>query len=226
MIRHHIQNAVLYTLSFSDGIRFGELKPDNLENKLFNYHLKQLIRDGLVVKTTDGRYCLSVEGKRLGRSVYESHSTHAKHARSVLILVIRRQTDGAWFLSKRKTHPLKGKVGFLHTTPEIDKDSYTTATHLVEQMGIDASFTILGGGLFRVVEESAVQSFTNITLLYCDDASGGEVASDELAEYFWDANPDFSSDQMILNTPLLADLYLKKQPFFIEKAFLMPQSVR
>lgn len=148
MIRHHIQNAILYSLSFADGIRFSDLKPNDLENKLFDYHLKQLVRDGLVIKNEDGGYSLSTEGKRLGRSVFSTLPNQSELARSVLFLVVRRKSDSSWLLYRRKTHPLKDRVGFIHCAPEIDKSILETAKNNLQLIGLNGDFNILGGGFF------------------------------------------------------------------------------
>ena len=46
MLDHHIQRQIVYQLAFVDSLRFGELKPDDLDNKLFTYHLKKVVSAG------------------------------------------------------------------------------------------------------------------------------------------------------------------------------------
>src|SRR5690606_40319316 len=54
-----------------------------------------------------------------------------------------------------------------------------------ERTGLDATFTALGSGFFRVFEDDKLESFTNFTLLVCEDVQGELHSDDELAEYFW-----------------------------------------
>ena len=218
MLDHHIQRSIVYRLALTPSLTFSELKPDMLENKLFTYHLKKVVAAGLAEKTDDGRYALTSEGRLLGVHVLEKTEAIIDRAYSVLFLVIRRKSDGAWLLYKRGSHPLYGRVGFMHVTPNAQESSLQTATRLCkERTGLEAQFTALGSGFFRVFEESRLESFTNFTLLVCDDAQGELAADDELAEYFWQADPDFTAPDMLPNMPTLAELYVRNQPFFVEK---------
>lgn len=50
MLTHHIQHAIIQKLVTNDGLTFSDLKPDDIDNKLFTYHLKITIREGLQKK--------------------------------------------------------------------------------------------------------------------------------------------------------------------------------
>ena len=162
---HHIQKAIISKLMRSERLRFSELQPEGVENKLFDYHLKAVLRSGLVVKQDEG-YALSAEGRRLWRRMSESDDWFANLAHSVLFLVIRRQADGAWLLLKRSAHPLLGKVGFLHSIPQPDTQVCDSATaDLRDRFGLTCEFSRLGGGFLRITEGDELQSFTHFELL-------------------------------------------------------------
>lgn len=59
---HDVQFHVINQLLHHRRRRFSELKVKNLESSLFQYHLKHLIKQGLVEKTPDGKYQLSPRG--------------------------------------------------------------------------------------------------------------------------------------------------------------------
>lgn len=218
MLDHHIQRTIVYRLALTPSLTFSELRPDTLENKLFTYHLKKVVAAGLVEKNEDGRYALTPEGRLLGVHVLENTEAIIDRAYSVLFLVIRRASDGAWLLYKRGSHPLYGRVGFMHVTPNAHESSLQTAARLCkERTGLEAQFKALGSGFFRVFEDGNLESFTNFTLLICEDTQGKLVGDDELAEYFWQTNPDFSAPDMLPNMSILSELYVKNQPFFVEK---------
>lgn len=218
MLEHHIQRSIVYRLALTPSLTFSELKPDTLENKLFTYHLKKTVSAGLVEKNSDGRYALTAEGRVLGVHVLENTEAIIDRAYSVLFLVIRRKSDGAWLLYKRGSHPLYGRVGFMHVTPNATESSLQTASVVCKQRtGLDVAFRALGSGFFRVYEGEKLESFTNFTLLVCEDAQGELQGDDELAEYFWEASPDFTADDMLPNMPVLAELYAQGEPFFVEK---------
>lgn len=221
MLDHHVQRGIVYRLALEDNLRFSDLKPDTVENKLFTYHLKKVVAAGYVSKSDDGLYHLTAEGRRLGIRVLSSPQTLTDRAHSVLFLVIRRRSDNAWLLYKRKTQPLIGRVGFMHVTPSADQPVSETAASLCkERTGLDCEFTALGGGYFRTYRSDELESFTHFTLLLCEDARGELIqGNSDYAEYFWQADPDFTSADMLPNMPQLVEAYSAGKPFFIEQAF-------
>lgn len=220
MLDHHLQRSIVYRLALSHELHFSELKPDLIDNKLFTYHLHKVEKAGYVSKNKDGLYALTPEGRRLGIRVLQNQQALIDQPESVLFLVIRRQSDGAWLLYRRKAHPLIDRVGFMHTTPNATEDTTTTAKKACKEMtGLDADFTVLGSGYFRVYKKDELESFTNFTLLTCEDAQGELVQNDDYADYYWEHEPEFADKVMIPNSAPLADLVRAGKPFFFEKTF-------
>lgn len=218
MLDHHLQRTIVYRLALSHELRFSELKPDIIDNKLFNYHLQKVVKAGYVIKNDDGLYSLSPEGRRLGIRVLQSQQALIDQPESVLFLVIRRPSDNAWLLYKRKAHPLIDRVGFMHCTPTALEDTVTTAQKdCQEKTGLTCTFSVLGGGYFRVYNGDDLESFTHFSLLVSEDAQGELKQDDDYAEYFWSAQPDFTDQAMLPNMPTLAELYQAGQLFFVEK---------
>lgn len=221
MLDHYIQRAIVYRLAFTPGLRFSELKPDELENKLFTYHLKKVLAEGLVTKSETGIYTLTPEGRRISTGALDKEqSLIVERAHSVLFLVIRRKSDNAWLFYKRNTHPMLGFSGFMHCNPNAQE--FVTETARIEcrkKTGLNGTFHALGGGYFRIYDSGFLESFTNFTLLYCDDAQGALQPSDPKAEYYWVTSPDFSAEDMFPGTELLKECYETKQPFFIDETF-------
>ncbi len=61
-MNHHIQRSILDQLARCTTARYSQLKPTQLSGNVFNYHLSQLVRDGLVQKMDSGAYQLSPLG--------------------------------------------------------------------------------------------------------------------------------------------------------------------
>ena len=221
MLDHHIQRTIVYRLAFSEGLRFSELKPDTLENKLFDYHLKKVVAAGYVVKATDGLYTLSPEGRRLGIRALDKQQALADHAESVLFLIIRRASDGAWLFYKRSTHPMLGYSGFMHATPNARENvSLSAQKACLEKTGLSGSFKALGGGYSRIFDAAGeLQSFTNFTLVVCENTTGELSGEDTFADYRWELSPDFTSTLLFPSTAMLYELYQAGQPFFVERSF-------
>lgn len=220
MLEHHVQRAIVYRLAFAEGLRFSELKPDDIENKLFTYHLKKVMDAGYVIKRPDGSYALTADGRRVGINVMDKLAALESAPLAVLFLAVRRQDDGAWLLYRRRTHPLFGKAGFMHANPvELEDSLHVARKTLLAKTGLVGTFQALGSGFFRVYENGQLESFTNFTLLICEDAAGELQAGDDLAEYYWETSPDFTAPDMLPNMQLLSDLYVKGEPFFVEETF-------
>lgn len=220
MIDHHIQRSIIYRLALVSDLRFSDLKPDTIENKLFTYHLKKVIAAGYAQKNPDGLYSLTSEGRRLGLGVLESMQAWTERAYSVLFLVIRRKSDGAWLLYKRNRHPLIEGVGFMNCSPLATENiAQTAASACKKKTNLECSFTVLGSGFFRVYEQQLLESFTHFTLLVCEDAQGELVQDDPYADYFWEQTVPLTDPNILPNMSTLVALYEAKEPFFIERTF-------
>ena len=219
MLDHHIQRAIVYKLAFSEGLRFSQLKPDTLENKAFDYHLKKVIRAGYVAKSDTGRYQLTAEGQLMWR-MSQQKPAQADRAYSTLLLAVQRPDDGAWLLYRRRTHPMIGLAGFMHAKPSPDADSTEVAKQtLYDQTGLTGEFVVHAHGYFRVFRGGVVEGFTHFTLLRGTDIQGELHQNSELAEYYWDTDPDFSAPDMLPNTQILHKMLAAPEGSFVEQTF-------
>lgn len=220
MLDHHIQKTIVYTLAFSDSMRFGELKPDDLENKLFDYHLKKVIRAGLVEKNPDGHYTLTSEGKRVGKGALKAQVRMIDRAYSTLLLAVRRSDDGAWLLMRRRVQPLIGLRGFMNAQPVATQDIVDTARDVCrEQTGLTGQFVAHGHGYFRTYRSGSLESFIHFTLLVCSDIQGALHQNSSLAEYCWDTDPDWSAPDMLPSTRTLHKMLEAPAGLFVDETF-------
>jgi hypothetical protein len=217
MLEHHIQKTIVYALAHSDGLRFAELQPDGLENKLFDYHLKILIRDSFVRKTDDGIYELTPEGKAVWSKQVKVRTWYSEVPYSVVFMVVRRKSDGAWLFARRKTQPLYGMTGFLHAAPTTSEEITEVAKRvLAQKTGLDAEFEYRGSGFLRIYNGDELESFTNFSMVCAEVAGDISITSDELADYYWANNPE-EEKNLIPNMPTLLEAYISGEQFFIEK---------
>lgn len=108
-----IQRDIISRLKNADTLRYSELKPDpEIPNDLYNYHLKKLIADGLVLKSEAG-YTLSQQGQR---HVADVHHTSDQDDRlfklNAILIVIKRINGELHILNQRRTsQPSYGIIG-------------------------------------------------------------------------------------------------------------------
>ena len=98
---HYIQTHVLATLYMATSQKFSDLKPEGMENSLFMYHLRKLIKLGLVEKK-DGAYCLTVKGARWANYMGMRSSKPKQQPRLLIHLIVTNEDSSRIILSKRK----------------------------------------------------------------------------------------------------------------------------
>jgi hypothetical protein len=220
MLDHHIQKSIVYDLAFAESLRFSDLKPPELENKAFTYHLKKVMKAGLVEKLDDGRYTLTMKGRRVGKGALKKESRLLDRAYSILLLAVRNIEDDAWLLYKRQTQPLLGLVGFMQAQPVAETDARSTAQQTcLEQTGIQAEFAVQGHGYFRVYRKGELESFIHFTLLVGQDPRGELLATAESDGYFWQRTPNFAHPDMLPNMQTLHKMCEVAPESFVEATF-------
>jgi len=219
MLDHHIQKSIVYDLAFAESLRFSDLKPDELENKAFTYHLKKVISAGLVEKLPSVAYTLKSKGRRVGKGAMKKDSRLLDRAYSILLLAIRSM-DGSWLLYKRQTQPLLGLTGFMQAQPVAETDARDTAKKTCfEQTGIETEFTVQGHGYFRVYRQQNLESFIHFTLLMAEIDQPTLPETAESAGYFFERTPNFERPDMLPNMRILHKMCEAQPGTFVEATF-------
>lgn len=111
---HEIQLQILTKLIFKPDLRYSELKPSkDLENNQFDYHLDQLIANGLVAKIGN-KYLLTPIGKEYASRIETEKTKVIKQAKiSAWLGCIRKgNQENEYLIYSRKKHPFYGCQGF------------------------------------------------------------------------------------------------------------------
>ena len=102
-VNHHIQRFIIDVLMYTDVARFRDLRPPKTDTNLFSYHLKALVKSGMVAKV-DGGYSLSFAGL----SYVDRVSTEKKAIRTqpkIITMLLVQNSDGDILLQKRNKQP-------------------------------------------------------------------------------------------------------------------------
>lgn len=222
MLDHHIQKSIVYDLAFAESLRFSDLKPDELENKAFTYHLKKVVAAGLVSKQADGTYALTMKGRRIGKGALKKESRLLDRAYSILLLAVRSIDGDEWLLYKRQTQPLLGLTGFMQAQPVAEVDACRTAQQTcLEQTGIETEFGVQGHGYFRVYRKGELESFIHFTLLLSECQPEELPQTVESAGYSWQRMPNFESPDMLPNMRILHKMCRDSPGSFVEETFAL-----
>jgi hypothetical protein len=95
---HHIQDKIIAALVLGEQ-RFSDLVPEGMEHSLFMYHMRKLIKQGLVDKD-DQLYRLTLTGAQLYNARHGLNKPLSYPRALIQFLIIQ---DGAVLLSKRTT---------------------------------------------------------------------------------------------------------------------------
>ncbi len=219
MIHHHIQKHILEHLTTHPQAHFAQMRPKDLENNIYTYHLHQLMKEKLVRKLDDGTYELTSHGKFAAIDISHRPREILEMAFSTLLLAVKNK-EGQWLLRKRLSEPLIGQYGFVHGEPTAEKPITTTAQDVLkEKTGLSADFTPKGSGYIRFHKNGELESFTHFTLLYTDNATGTLLPNVGNGENIWVDNPDFSSPDMIKSMPDIVSRLNSSEHFFAELTY-------
>lgn len=203
MLDHHLQREIHFRLSHADSLRFSELQPEGVENKLFDYHLKKTLLSGLVQKNEDGSYSLTPTGRRIGAGTLSRPSSTADKAYSLLLFGFQRD-DGAWLLYERSSHPQINRVGLPQYRPEARRSTLESSQAFVSSIGLEAELSVHAHGYLRVFDENdAVESFVHFTLLKGTCSSTIDQLPDD---YLWATEADFKNFDLLPSTSVLMKL--------------------
>lgn len=132
---HHLQSRILDTLHNHGVQSFSELKPDDIENSLFMYHMRKLLSRGIVEKTVDG-YRLTPAGARWVNQT-DLYQRAIQLPRPMVQLMVVQ--DDHVLVSRRADHMAEHMntymlPGGLHRFGETSQQS---AERIAEKFGLD-----------------------------------------------------------------------------------------
>ena len=217
---HRLQQLFLSQLILHPERRYADLKPSEVEGNLFMYHLRVLMKQGLVAKGDDGKYRLTLEGQRYADSLRLTSFTPRAQPRIVTLLVVRRD-DGSYLFLRRKRQPLLGMVGFPYGKVHLG-ETIGQAAHreLKEKTGLEATLAHRGDGYITIYQQQEPVSQIMFHLFYGEDPRGKLVAESKVGSVFWAPLNEIDATYM----PSVSDLLgaLAEHPdesFFVELSY-------
>lgn len=108
---HFIKRDIIRHLLTVPSARYAQLRPKNLESNLFMYHLKQLMKDGIVEKTEDGSYTLTSYGLQMSDRISLESLKLRIQPKLITILVVQKP-NGEHLLIERTHQPFLNFKGF------------------------------------------------------------------------------------------------------------------
>ncbi|MEK7595221.1 MAG: NUDIX domain-containing protein [Patescibacteria group bacterium] len=112
---HQVQISILKELLFNNGTNFASLNRLGLTSDHFTFHIKKLIKEGLVEKKAR-RYLLTLKGKAFASTIDVDALKLEKFGRPGVAITAKRTVDGKTHLlfHQRLKEPFYGYFGFVN----------------------------------------------------------------------------------------------------------------
>jgi ADP-ribose pyrophosphatase YjhB (NUDIX family) len=162
IVTHHIQKHIIDVLMFHETARFRDLRPPKIDTNLFSYHLKLLIKSGLV-KKIDGGYTLGNDGLAYVDRL-SSANLNVRTQPKVITMYVVQNSDGDLLIWRRKRQPFINAWTLPYGKLHIDDISLEAAARreIGEKMAIKdkQEFRHIGDCYIRVTADNELLSTT------------------------------------------------------------------
>ncbi len=200
-INHHIQREILHRLMFCTELRFSELKKEGMENNIFMYHLKQLIKLGYVAKDS-GTYRLAPAGLHYVDGLSNTN-LRPRHQPKVIVILAIKNSKNEWLLAKRKVQPYIEQLMFPSGKQHVGE---TIAEHArreaKEKLGVDLITQYRGTAEILIYSDDLLLTHVIAHVHYANADIALPESSDRFS-YIWH---DFN-DKSVALMPATMDLF-------------------
>ncbi|HSX30790.1 MAG TPA: NUDIX domain-containing protein [Candidatus Saccharimonadales bacterium] len=108
-----VQAGIIRQLFYRERLRFAQLNVDRVPSDQFSYHLRQLVKWGVVEKGADNQYSLTINGKDRALMLSPKHNSFIVQGFVAVRVVLSKIENGTeyFLLQKRTMVPYKGTYG-------------------------------------------------------------------------------------------------------------------
>jgi 8-oxo-dGTP pyrophosphatase MutT (NUDIX family) len=112
--KHYLQMQILRELIFTPEASFSELNTMGLSSDQFNYHLSELVKDGMISKLNK-RYTLTAKGKEYANRMDTENAAIEKQPKVAIMVLGKKRQAGKilYLIQQRLKHPYYGYLGFI-----------------------------------------------------------------------------------------------------------------
>lgn len=206
---HRLQQHILQRLILNPEQRYADLKPAEVEGNLFMYHLRCLMKDGLVEKRANGRYALSAQGKLYVDRLSLKSLTPRIQPRIVTLMAVEH--DGKWLVYQRRRQPLINLIGWPYGKIHLGESVKEAAEReLEEKTGLKASLRHVGDGYATTLEAGEPVSQIMFHMFYGRNPLGTIFAQSDIGQPFWAAENEIGGEGYMPNVKYLLELVKKR----------------
>jgi ADP-ribose pyrophosphatase YjhB (NUDIX family) len=196
---HYLQKGILDALRYHQHLSYTALMPDGIESSNFQYHLKQLIKDGLVKRRKQGGYGLTHEGRVVMDYLSEGRVTPVRMPKIITYTLITSR--GRLLLYRKNKDPYRGLWGLIGGKIHFGENvSLAAQREVLEKTGARIPVPEFVGVANIVISQatktlSQVTAYVHTIEIEDFDTSGADgmrfIRQEELSAF--DLMPDFRS---------------------------------
>jgi ADP-ribose pyrophosphatase YjhB (NUDIX family) len=213
---HWIQRDILKKLSTSKERRYIELKPETVDGNLFMYHLKLLIKEGLVAKN-EKAYELTANGKRQVADLSLATGTPTKTPRLFTMLYAENK-KGELLLYEWSRQPYLGHISLPFSRIRYGESVFEAAKNNIKSKTSFISNPQLIGNVSVIVKNGEEVTTHYLAQISKVGEFDGEPNADGLTgKPFWGNIDEYNGGELVYGTKEIIELVkTKKSPFFEE----------
>lgn len=222
---HSIQAAALRVLMYKPTAAFTELNTGKASTDQFNFHLKQLLKQGLVHKDKM-KYELTPKGKEFtNRFDVDTHDVKYEKQAKVGVLVAARKKIGKqeyWLLQQRLKQPFYGFFGRI--TGKVrrgDTTEQTALRELQEETGLTAGKLTFKGveHKFDYSKEGELLDEKFFFIYIAENLTGKLVEEFEGGKNFWFTKQEAKKQNEFDDAPVVNKILDGKGLSYVEKKY-------
>lgn len=176
-VNHHIQKHILSVLMHQRYARFRDMRPPRVDSNLYSYHLKLMMKNGLVDKTEQG-YTLGLGGVLYVDRV-STASVSVRQQPKIITMLVVQNSEGDILLYKKSRQPFIDLWNLPQGKLHIDDESIQAAARreIKEKIGdIDVKPEHAGDCYIRMKRDGEVvmSTLAHVFRFESDEIAEGE----------------------------------------------------
>lgn len=204
---HWIERHILKALAFSDTKRYKELKPDSVDGNLFQYHAKQLEKQGLIERNSTG-YKLTSTGKVFVADLSQTKLMNARKTPRAVTMIIAVNKQDQYLLFKWKRQPYRGLISFvfgrqLYGQPVIE----SAKEQLFFKTGYSAKLNYIGSADIINRNQDDIIDHLSFSIFEANELKKVTEPDGLTGEYFWGNPKDFDPAQSVFGFDKIVQWY-------------------
>lgn len=210
---HPYESHILKKMLLGDVLRYRDLKPKDAESNLFIYHLKNLIKQGLIEKTIGG-YRLTVAGLRYIDKISLSRFEHRSQPK-IITIIISKNIKGEHLLYITKRQPFYNLIGFPYGKIHFGETLFEAANReLKEKSGLSASLKHKGDAYLKIYKDEELISHMLCHIFWADKIFGNLIRESEVGICRWGNIKNIGQNKFIPGFLEMVKLAEKSKGYF------------